>query len=340
MKKKLSQNQLRRMQEKHEKKLTQQDRLNEGDFLAQEEGIVVTRFGKVADVEDTKGRVQRCDIRRTLKSIVTGDRVIWRAHQNQTEKGIIEAVQPRINQLVRPDFYDGVKVIAANIDQVIILSALEPELSFNMIDRYLIACEYSQLKPFILLNKIELMPSSQRAEIKARFQYYEKLGYQTGFISCVQNENINQLKQELRHKTSILVGQSGVGKSSLLKKLLPNVAQKIEVGALSNTSGLGQHTTTASRLYHLECGGDLIDSPGVREFGLWHLNPDQILNGFIEFRDYLKECKFRDCNHLSDAFCGIQSAVAAQKIPRWRYDHFLRILKTREEINARTNKRF
>lgn len=343
-KKHLSQNQVRRMTHKHEKRLErhleQQEQFDEDHFLAQQNGTVVTRFGKVADVEDEQGQIYRCDIRRTLKSIVTGDKVLWRKAQNPAEKGIIEALHPRQNELARPDFYDGVKVIAANIDQVLILSALEPELSFNMIDRYLIACGQSQLKPIILLNKVELMPPENKAEIEERFAYYRKLGYETCFISCETGENIDQLHALLKHQTSILVGQSGVGKSSLLQQLKPQTNEEVQVGAISATSKLGQHTTTASRLYHLKQGGDLIDSPGVREFGLWHLSKDEILNGFIEFLDYLSDCQFRDCNHLTDKNCGILKAVASKHIADWRYDNFVRILKNSDEMSTRTNKRF
>lgn len=339
-KKQLSENQIRRMTNKHEKRLEVNDQFDEGHFLAQQNGTIVTRFGKVADVEDEQGQIYRCDIRRTLKSIVTGDKVIWRKAQNSAEKGIIEALHLRQNELARPDFYDGIKVIAANIDQVLILSALEPELSFNMIDRYLIACEQSELKPFIVLNKIELMKPEDKPEIDNRFAYYRQLGYQTCLISCETGENISELQAILNHKTSILVGQSGVGKSSLLQKLEPQTNEIVQVGEISSASKLGQHTTTASRLYHLKNGGDLIDSPGVREFGLWHLSKNEILNGFIELSEFLKDCQFRDCNHLTDKNCGILKAVGNNKIAKWRYENFVRILKASEEMGSRTNKRF
>lgn len=339
-KKNLSKNQIRRMSHNHEKRLEKQDHLEEDHFLAPENGMVVTRFGKVADVEDEQGQIYRCDIRRSLKSIVTGDKVLWRKPQNTAEKGIVEALHPRENELVRPDFYDGVKVIAANIDQVIILSALEPELSFNMIDRYLIACEQSELKPLIVLNKIELMTEKDRPEIEEHFAYYKQLGYETCFISCETGEQIDVLKAHLKHKTSILVGQSGVGKSSLLRQLKPRTNEIVQVGAISTNSKLGQHTTTASRLYHLACGGDLIDSPGVREFGLWHLSKNEILHALVEFSEFLQDCQFRDCNHLTDKNCGIQQAVKDKKIADWRYENFVRILKNAEEISARTNKHF
>src|SRR5699024_8133848 len=130
--------------------------------------------------------------------------------------------------------------------------------------------------------------------------------------------------------------QSGVGKSSLLNTLLPDEIN-IETGAISDTSGLGQHTTTAARLYHLPNGGDIIDSPGVREFGLWHLTPQQITEGFIEFRPYLGHCKFRDCKHISDPGCAIMDAVQQGDISHQRYQQYLKVLDSMADIKTRKN---
>jgi len=159
-------------------------------------------------------------------------------------------------------------------------------------------------------------------------------------LSCKNAQGLNEFKQQLQNKTSILVGQSGVGKSSIIHQLLPEISMQVNVGGISEISGLGQHTTTSTRLYHLPTGGDIIDSPGIREFGLWHLEPEQVIQGFPEFYDYLPDCQFRDCNHLTDINCGLKKAVNSKNIAMWRLDNYHRILQTMREVKAKTNRTF
>ena len=301
--------------------------------------MVVSRFGKSADVEDNAGIIYRCSIRRTLPSLVTGDKVLWRESLEPNTNGIIEAVHPRHSELVRPDFYDGVKPVAANVDQIVIISAVLPELSFNIIDRYLVACEATKIKPIIVLNKIDLLDEQKKQEIEQQFLIYTKIGYQVLFVSCQSQQGIEPLQKVLDGKISILVGQSGVGKSSIINLLLPH-NQATLTGEVSEISGLGQHTTTSTRLYHLPNGGDIIDSPGIREFGLWHLEPEQVIAGFVEFDDYLGGCQFRDCNHLDTPGCLLQKAVAQGAIAPSRLDNYHRILQSMREVKAKTNKSY
>lgn len=188
--------------------------------------------------------------------------------------------------------------MASNIDQIIIVSAVLPTLSLNIIDRYLVICETANIPALIVLNKIDLLNESERQAVKEQLKIYEEIGYETLCLSADTGENMQALHQYLAKGTSIFVGQSGVGKSSLINQLLPEV--NALTGSVSDNSGLGQHTTTASRLYHLPQGGQLIDSPGIREFGLWHLEPEQITLGYREFQSVLGTCKFRDCKHKTD----------------------------------------
>jgi ribosome biogenesis GTPase len=294
-------------------------------------GLVIGRFGKHADVRDDEGLVTRCHIRRTVDSVVCGDRVLFAKDNSDDNKlnGIIELVQDRHSVLTRPDFYDGIKPIAANIDQIIVVSSVIPALSLNIIDRYLVACEDIGIQPILVLNKVELLSDGERETIEASLALYRDLGYTFLFTSCTTGEGIDALHQLLKDKVSVFVGQSGVGKSSIINQVLPEANEL--VGDVSDNSGLGQHTTTAAKLLPIPSGGDLIDSPGVREFGLWHLPADKVTRGFIEFRDYLGGCKFRDCKHLNDPGCLIRQAVEDGKISKSRYDSYHKILAAMDE---------
>ncbi|MDF7666824.1 small ribosomal subunit biogenesis GTPase RsgA [Orbaceae bacterium ESL0727] len=335
----LSQNQRRRVAAKHQERLQTRQDEDLSRFSLPNDGVVVSRFGKSADIENASGQIFRCSIRRTLPSLVTGDKVVWRESIEPNTNGIVEAVYPRRSELVRPDFYDGIKPVAANIDQIVIISSVLPELSLNIIDRYLIACEATDIPPIIVLNKVDLLTAEQRLAVEKKLAIYTDIGYQLLMISCQNQQGIDQLLTCLSGKVSILVGQSGVGKSTIINQLLPHQSLAV-TGDVSTLSGLGQHTTTATRLYHLPTGGDIIDSPGIREFGLWHLEPEQVIAGFKEFAHYVGQCQFRDCNHLDTPGCALQQAMQEGHIIPSRFDNYHRILQSMQEVKSRTNKRY
>lgn len=340
--KKLSRTQSRRIRANHNKRLAKakQEIATEPDFSeqhlgAQAKGQIITRYGQHADVETSEGEIVRCHIRRTVESLVCGDFVIWRQYQQDESEfaGVIEAVEPRTSEFLRPDFYDGLKPVAANIDQILIVSALLPELTPNIIDRYLVAVEQLHITPVILINKMDLMTEDNRQLVESTIELYQSIGYQVVTLSAKFEQNVEAVKELLIDKTSVFVGQSGVGKSSLVNAILPDV--DIETKQVSDNSGLGQHTTTASRLYHLDNGGSVIDSPGVREFAMWHLENDEILEGFVEFRPYLNQCKFRDCKHQKDPGCAVKQAIEDGHISQQRYQSYVRILQTVTDITLR-----
>ncbi|MEC5317586.1 small ribosomal subunit biogenesis GTPase RsgA [Brenneria populi subsp. brevivirga] len=338
-KKKLSKGQQRRVSANHQRRLKHADNKVEWDdsqLGEAQEGIIISRFGMHADVESAGGVLHRCNIRRTIKSLVTGDRVVWRAGNEALAgiSGIVEAVHPRRSVLTRPDFYDGVKPIAANIDRIVIVSAILPELSLNIIDRYLVACETLEVEPLIVLNKIDLLDEEARRFVDGLMDIYRALNYPVIMVSSHTQQGIAELEQALTGRISIFAGQSGVGKSSLLNALLA-LGEEILVNEVSDNSGLGQHTTTAARLYHFPHGGDVIDSPGVREFGLWHLEPEQVTRGFVEFREYMGGCKFRDCRHDNDPGCAIRAAVERGDIAEERFDNYHRILESMAQVKTR-----
>lgn len=345
-KRKLSKGQQRRVQENHKKRLQSKEKKNHVELDDTQlgeatEGLVISRFGQHADIEAADGSIIRCNIRRTISSLVTGDKVVWRpalqTQENVRVNGIVEAVHERTSVLTRPDYYDGIKPIAANIDQIIIVSAILPELSLNIIDRYLVACETLNIEPLIVLNKVDMLDAESRAMVSEWMQIYKDIGYRVLEVSSYTKEGLEALTQALIGRISIFAGQSGVGKSSLLNTLLPTMEESILVNQVSDNSGLGQHTTTASRLYHFPLGGDVIDSPGVREFGLWHLTPEQVTKGFIEFRPFLGGCKFRDCKHNDDPGCLITEAVDKGEIAPTRFENYHRILESMSQVKVRKN---
>jgi ribosome biogenesis GTPase len=285
-------------------------------------GFVVVNYGKQQLLEDPAGDLHRCVARRGLEQMVCGDLVEWLP--TGRGEGVIEVILPRHNVLQRLDGNSKQRPLAANIDQVIIEAAAEPALDTFLIDKYTVAAELANTVPLIVANKSDLLSTEQRSRIESLFSEYRDIGYTTLFTSALENTGIREFEEQLSNKTSILVGQSGVGKSSLIKRLLPEL--DIETGKLSAASGLGKHTTTATTLYHLPCGGKLIDSPGVRDFKLGKTSPVDLGNGFREFHDYLGQCKFNNCRHLSEPGCAITAAVKHGAISARRYDSYRNLL--------------
>ncbi len=329
---KLSKNQQRQVAKNRDRRLKNQQKdlpdtanTHLGDPL---DGRVISRFGKQAIVEtaDAQRTLHKCYIRRTIKSVVCGDKVVFRPSlsEEDRDRGIIEAVLDRKSTLSRPDYYDGIKPIAANIDQIVVVSSIVPAFSTHIIDRYLVACEHAQITPIIVINKIELLDPKNQAELDNAVKVYTDISYEVVLASCKTQTGLDELSTKLIDKVNVLVGQSGVGKSSLVNQLLPN-SEEI-VGEVSENSGLGTHTTTAAKLIPFNLGGELIDSPGVREFGLWHLPVEDITQGFVEFRPYLGGCKFSDCTHRNDPGCLIKQAVEKNEINASRYQSYLKIV--------------
>jgi len=242
---------------------------------------------------------------------------------------VVEAVLPRRNYFVRTDERQRRNIIAANLDQVLIVVATRPLPSRDLMERYLLAVHSLGIEPLIVYNKtdLELAPDEKAngVQVLAHMPDYEALGYKVIRTSCKTEPGIDGLRSVLKDKTSILVGQSGVGKSSLINQLIPDL--QIQTGELSNATGKGTHTTTSTILYQLTDGGYLIDSPGVWEYGIWKIEDQEIAADFIEFRPWLGQCRFNNCLHASEPACAIKQAVADGNIRDWRYQSYLRLLE-------------
>jgi ribosome biogenesis GTPase len=223
-------------------------------------------------VQDELGKLHLCLTRRNLPKLVCGDYVSWQSTGEQD--GIITALQPRHTLLARPGYQKQLKAIAANIDQILVVVAPQPSLDEDLINRYLVAATLTGITPVIVLNKVDLLSDNELSATQQRLQVYERLDYAVIHASTQRKQDLKALFAALERKTSIFVGQSGVGKSSLIKAIMPDTS--VRIGALSHATGLGKHTTTVSTLYPLEDHGAIIDSPGIREFGLGHCEPAQI----------------------------------------------------------------
>jgi len=318
-KRRLTQQQSRRIESR------QSDRINKlsGDEIA---GTVIGQGGHLLDVETADG-IFTCARRKNIGAVVTGDRVLL----DETIPGefAIAVVMPRDSLLARPDSRGQIKAIAANINRIFIIAAIKPELNEGMIDRYLVAAEALGITPVIVLNKVDLLDKEQLDSYRQRLSLYSGLGYTVLETSAKQLHGMDTLMPELNNHTSIFVGQSGVGKSSLVNMLLPGL--NIKTAEISTSSNKGTHTTSASRLYHLPDGGDLIDSPGVREFGLWEIGQDEVFNGFVELRPYQGQCKFNDCQHKTEPGCAIHAAIDAGELSQLRFDSYCRIIESLED---------
>jgi len=305
-----------------------------GNLGEQCEGVMISRFGEQADVlEIQSGKSYRCFLRQNLGAPVPGDRVIFRLDKNN--QGIIESINERNSLLQRPSHHQGLKPVVANINRVFILVAPLPDFSTILLDRYLIAIENSGIDIVIVANKWDLIGEIKAQAIEPQLDIYKDLDYPLVKISTKENIGQQALYDEVKGHSSILVGQSGVGKSSVINWLFPT--QSITTKSISESSRLGQHTTTASQLFCLTENtieeGFIIDSPGIREFGLWHLTNQQIANGFREFQPFLGSCKYRDCKHINEPGCKIIEAVKQQKISSQRWQNYQKILANNESTS-------
>ena len=299
------------------------------------EGVIVSAYGKRFDVELTKPSTQElsadtaaaqknrisCVTRGKKTDVACGDTVTIKLTDNH--EGVIETIHPRKTLLYRSNAFKS-KMLAANVSQIVIVLATQPSFYEALLNRCLIAAEAANIKALIVLNKCDL-PDSVGA--REKLNLYKSLGYSFVGISAITD--IAGLMQHLEGHASILVGQSGMGKSTMINALLPNAAVRTQ--EVSQVLDSGKHTTTAAHLYHLNATSQLIDSPGLQEFGLHHLSIEALEHAFIEFRPFLGHCRFNNCQHTHEPDCAIMNAEKSGAISAIRLNTYQLL---RDEINA------
>lgn len=274
-------------------------------------GTIVASYGRQFSVELDDGSVVACVARGKRTDIACGDRVAIAI--TAPDQGVIESTAPRTSLFYRSDIQRE-KLIAANVTQIVVVLA-PPAFHLELLDRCLAAAEEAGIRALLALNKMDLPTAPEALE---SLSMYSTLGYEV--LPLAAKIDIAPLRARLNGHTSVLVGQSGMGKSTIINRLLPDAAAR--VGELSQALGSGRHTTTHARFYHLDATSHIIDSPGLQEFGLLHVGPTALAHGFVEFRPYLGRCKFNDCLHLTEPGCAITAAAQGGDVDMQRVESY------------------
>jgi ribosome biogenesis GTPase len=286
-------------------------------------GRVLSVHGLSSIVLAEDGRQYRCAVRGLLKDlstdlrhvVVVGD-LVW-LRRAAGDEGWIERVEPR-RHLVSRMSKGRQHILAANIDQlVIVASAAQPALKPNLIDRFLVEAERMQIDPLIVINKIDLVDP---ADLMPLAGVYGQLGYRVLLVSAATGQGIDRLRRWIVGQQSVVAGQSGVGKSSLLNAIEPQLG--LRVAAVSRENEKGRHTTTVARLIPLAAGGSVVDTPGIRQFQLWDIVPQEVAGYYRDLRPYVDRCRFPDCTHTHEADCAVKHAVADGRIDPRRYESY------------------
>ena len=310
-------------------------------------GLVTKVHGLICYVRDADARIWECTVRRILRTrsiatrapVTVGDQV-WFSDHTQASAGrpvgVVERVGTRTSRLSRRDRRQREQTIVANADQLLaIVSIAEPKLRPHLVDRYIVAALSGQLRPVLCFNKMDLLTADAPIETDDQphgrlstldvIDEFRTLGYACLCTSAVTGVGLDELRAALKDRTTVLSGQSGVGKSTLLNALQPGL--ELPVQPVSDGNEKGRHTTTLAELFALDFGGFVIDTPGIRAFDMWAVEPGELEAFFVEFIPYVQRCRFHDCTHRSEDGCAVVTAVEDGEISARRYYSYLKMFE-------------
>lgn len=287
---------------------------------------VVLRYGADVLLRDDNGSLFRATARRKLDKLACGD---WVYYEDDGKSVVVTELKPRDNALVRTYFRGQPRTMAANIDQVLVITAPKPETDWSVVDGSLIAAERLGAEAIVVQHKYDM---GSNEELEKRYEVYRKIGYRVPKTSIDAPDSIAELESLLSGKAAILLGQSGMGKSSLVDQLVSE--SKIKIGEISEISGLGKHTTSVTQLYEIPGGGFIIDSPGIRDFTPPPLAPEELQHAFREFEPFIGQCKFHNCQHEHEPGCAVLHAIEEGDISPLRHQSYLTHLNIWKEAEA------
>jgi ribosome biogenesis GTPase len=306
------------------------------------DGIVVKSTGSWYEVMKPSGDIINCRLKGKFRlqglkhtnPVTVGDKINYEMEPN-SENGVIFSIEPRKNYIIRKssNLSKQTHIIASNIDQAILMVTIAfPTTSLGFIDRFLVTAEAYHIPTTIIFNKVDLCTNGLEDVLQETIDlYHKKVGY--AFLKTSVNDKIglDEVKELLQNKTTLVAGHSGVGKSSLLNAIEPNL--NLRTGIISKTSFNGQHTTTFAQMHPLSFGGFIIDTPGIREFGVVDLNNAELSHYFKEMKPFIGKCKFNNCQHIHEPQCAVLEALEAGKIPAERYQSYLSIMANEDVFN-------
>lgn len=291
------------------------------------DAVVIASYGNRCEIEINDKTLLTAKSLKSIGKPLCGDQVRYKTEQNN--QNVIVEILKRKNILSRlNNLNPKPKQIAANIEQMVIVASANDPIKYGLIDRYLVAAEFSEFSPAIVINKIDKIDTTKLKQLKTEMQIYADIGIPLHFISAIEQTGIDAFLKITENKTNIVVGQSGVGKSSIVNAILPSMPAITK--EVSDSNNKGKHTTTTAYLYSIPGNGKLIDSPGIREFGLWNINKNELAQGFKEIRDASEQCKFRNCLHQAEPSCGVLAAVKNHDISEQRYRSYLSMFESLE----------
>lgn len=298
-------------------------------------GTIVKSTGSWYWVKDESGKVIqariqgkfRIDGKKLTNPVAVGDLVDFHIEKNEDAHGVIKKIFPRQNYIVRQSTHKRLHlhILAANIDQAILFVTIKsPNLKQGFIDRFLLMTAPFDIPTYIIVNKADIYDAEDLAIFEKLKKIYEKIGYHVMLISALNGTNIKELETVLKDKISLVSGHSGVGKSTLINTLQPQLDLRTQ--DISDHSGKGQHTTTFAEMHDLTFGGSIIDTPGIKSLSFNHLTEEDIAHNYLEFFEASKDCRFNNCLHINEPHCAVKNAIEAGEISPLRYDNYLQMI--------------